>query len=121
MSARTEIAAALKPLLPKSWKIVPYGDSLDVVSNVTVMVKLTRIEKVPTAPLGAYLSHFTITVIDPSTDPAKSEDRLDDEVHALLAALDGINNTLWTQAEKVLFSETNLAWDIQAQAVTTKE
>lgn len=121
MTAREGLAETLKPMLPKGWNLIPYQDNTDTLSDVTVMLKQTSLTKFPGAPLGSYLSEFIVTVVDPTIDPAKAEDRLDDEVHELLAALDGINNTLWSRAEKVLFNETHLAWDITVQVVTRKE
>lgn len=121
MSVRDELAAALTPLLPAGWKLIPYQDSVDTLNDVTVMLKLASVEKHPAAPLGAYLTKFTVTVVDPSKDMGKAEDRLDDELLALLAALDGINNSLWSTAEKVLFQDAYLAYDIAVQVVTRKD
>lgn len=120
-TAREQLAAVLAPLLPTDWKLIPYQDSVDTLSDVTVMLKLASVEKHPSAPLGAYLARFTITVVDPSQDPQKAEDRLDDELLALLAALDSLNNSLWSTAEKVLFQDRYLAYDIAMQVVTRKD
>ena len=121
MTARQQLATAIAPLLPATWKLIPYQDSIDTLSSVVVMLKLESIEKAPSAPIGAYLAKFTVTIADPSTDPKNAEDRLDDEVLALLAALDALNSTLWSTATKVSFNSTNLAYDIAVSVVTRKD
>ena len=120
MTARAQLAAAIAPLLPTDWQLIPYQDSLDTLSSVVVMLKLENIEKGPTAPIGSYLTNFTVTIADPSTDPEKAEDRLDGDVISLLAALDAINFTLWRTATKVMFNNNNLAYDIAVSVVTNK-
>lgn len=121
MSARKELANTLKPLLPKAWRLVPYADNLDTLDRVVVMIKQTQIERLPAAPIGTYRTSFVVTVIAPQSDSEKAEDELDDGVHEVLSALDSINNSLWSSAEKVLFSDSNLAWDIAMQVVTRKD
>lgn len=118
---RAQLAAHLRPLLPKAWKIIPYQDSLDTLSTVVVMLSQKTIEHSPALPNGAHLVTFTVTVIDPSQDPKVSEDRLDDEVHALLYALDQLPALAWDRAEKVQFSDTHTAWDISLTVTTTKD
>lgn len=118
MSARTQLAESLAELLPAGWRLIPYQDSVDELDTVVVMLKHSTLAKLPTAPLGAYLSTFTVTIVDPHTDAELAEDALDDGVLELLAALDQINSSLWSTAEKTLFQDRYLSWDVPVQVVT---
>lgn len=118
---RAQIEASLKPLLPKAWTIVPTQRTLDVFTKPVVMLKQDRIEHAPTAPLAAHLVSFIVTVADPNSDPAAAEDDLDAEVSELLLALGAIDYLNWTEAQKVLFQDRYLAYDITLQAITRKD
>jgi hypothetical protein len=104
MTARKQVVDAIEPLLPKSWKVVPYLTSFDNIDRTVVMVHATRIAKFPQAPQGTYVIEFEATVLDPSKDPSRVWDELDDEVLEAIAALDTIDSLDWTGAEPVAVS-----------------
>lgn len=116
---RHVLKAALKPLLPRGWKIIPYQNNPDTPSSVVVMLKLLRIARMEEAPDGAHTLEFTVTIISPHDDIEKAEDALDDQVLELTFALDTLG-ILWTAAEKVIASD-RLAYDITVTLVSTKE
>ncbi|MET4053588.1 hypothetical protein ABID81_002966 [Frigoribacterium sp. PvP054] len=118
-TTRQQLADALKPALPAAWVLVPYSRNLDVLSKVTVMLHASRIERAPAAPMGALVSQFTITVIDPQDDPTRAWGALDDEVMELIFALDELG-VQWTAAEPVLV-QNNLGWEITIDIVSRKE
>ncbi|OII04312.1 hypothetical protein [Curtobacterium sp. MCBA15_008] len=110
-SARQQVVDAIKPVLPQSWRLVPYLTSLDAISQTTVMLHATGVERFPSAPAKTYLITFEATVIDPSKDPARVWDALDDEVLEAIAALDSIDSLDWTGAEPVAISNL-FGWTI---------
>lgn len=116
---RTVLKNLLKPVLPKSWDIVPYETNPDVRFNTVVMLKQQRIERTPAAPQGAHDITFTVTIQSPLDGLEKAEDILDDQVNALLHEIDALG-IAWTTAEKVL-SNNRLAYDISLSLTSTKE
>lgn len=114
-TARQQLAAALKPLLPKDWRIIPYQKNLDALSTTVVMLKLSHLTKLPAAPLSHVRTTWTITVADPSTDIEKAEDALDDEVTSVCLAINQIPGIKWVDATKVTFQDKYLAWDITSE------
>jgi hypothetical protein len=102
-SARQQVVDAIAPVLPKSWRVVPYLTSFDALSQTTVMIHATSVERFPAAPAKTYQITFEATVLDPSKDPARVWDSLDDEVLEAIAALDTIDSLNWTGAEPVAY------------------
>ena len=120
MTARKQLEVQLRKLIPKAWRLIAYQDSLDAISNVTVMLKQESITKAPFAPQGAHLVTYTVTLIDPATDPKKAELALDENVNDLLYKLDTVEWIMWSRAEKVQFAEFNMAYDISLEVITRK-
>lgn len=123
MSVRNDLAVQLRAkLLPKrKYNVVAYERNLDVLTGVTIMLKQSRIEKSPVAPMSKLLTTFTLTVITPQTDTVKAEDELDEQVGLVCLALDSLTWLKWTDATKVLFNDSNLAYDITVEVTSTKE
>lgn len=119
VTAFAMLADAIKPLLPKSWHFVGYEDAVDDVDRITVVLKLQEVQRMPEAPLGAYLTSWIVTVTDPHTDPAKADPSLFDAVIDLLDDLDDLSWLRWTSAKKVLDND-RYAYDITIQTSTTK-
>ncbi|TFC94572.1 hypothetical protein E3T28_14820 [Cryobacterium sinapicolor] len=120
MTARQQLEAELRKLVPKTWKIVAYQDGLDTLDKVTLMLKQSAIEKAPAAPQGAHIVSYVLTLIDPALDAQKAEIALDASVDDLLFKLDGIQWLTWSRAEKVQFSDTNMAYDVTVEVITRK-
>lgn len=118
-TSRQQLVALLTPLLPKAWKVIPFQRDPGVLSQVTVMVHMTNISQSPAAPRGALLSEYTVTVMDPQTDPDRSQGALDDEVLELIHAIESLHGgVVWDSAEPVLVFNS-LGWDIKVTATTT--
>ncbi|ROP64694.1 hypothetical protein [Curtobacterium sp. ZW137] len=110
-TAREQITEAVAPLLPKTWKLVPYLDSVDQLSQVTVMLHATTIAPHPVTPLGEFELTFEATVLDPQKDPARVWDALDDEVLEAVAALNSVEGLRVQTAEAVAVSGT-FGWNV---------
>lgn len=119
MSARTDLASALKPLLPPKWRLVDTERNLDVVDRFTVMIRQRQIKPAPNM-LGSSLTTLVITVISPFVVNEKYEDDLDDAVAVLLEKFrTKLPNLMWQSATKQIFMGTNPAYDIAVTVVTT--
>lgn len=121
LTTREQLVEALSPLLPKAWKVVPYSRNLDAISVPTVMVHLSNLSKAPSAPQGVLLSEFTISIIDPLTDPERAQGALDDEVMELIHAIDALPGWIvWESAEPTLVQDA-LAWDVRTTVLSRKD
>jgi hypothetical protein len=121
MEIRQYVIDHIKPLLPSGWNLVNHPDSLDVISKPVVMLKLQSVVPSPAAPGSAYLATYVLTVIEPKTDPGPAHDALDDKLLELLAALQTVPGLIWTNAEWVMFSDTNPAYDISLTVTLNKD
>jgi hypothetical protein len=119
-TSREQLVDLLRPLLPKTWKLVPFSRGLDTPSQVTVMVHATAIRDAPAAPQGALETEFTLSVIDPQTDPERAQGALDDEVLELIHALKAVPFLIWESAEPTLVQDS-LSWDIKTTVITRKD
>jgi hypothetical protein len=106
MSVRSELAAALKPLLPASVKIIDVPRSIDGMEAKRPVVLLFRESraKAPNA-MGDYFDTFALYVITPGVDTRRSEDALDDTLDAVIDALDQVKWLQWTTAERSVFGD----------------
>ena len=110
MTLRSDLAAQLKPVLPKAWKIIPYAANLDAQKGIVVLFSQTAVQNLEQAP--SFLSHtFSIFIIDPRTDPSTVEDSLDDSVGEVLWALKGLPFLVFDRADRVTFDNSQ-AWEI---------
>jgi hypothetical protein len=121
MPIRNWVIEQLTPLLPKSWKLIPYSTNLDRLSQPVVMLQLQSLSRTPSAPNSGHTVEFTLTVIEPNTDPAQREDLLDDKLDDLVYAIETIPNVTWTKAERAMFADSYLAFDITLEIVTKKD
>jgi hypothetical protein len=106
MSVRSELAAALKPLLPATVKIIDVPRSIDGMEAKRPVVLLYRESraKAPNA-MGDYFDTFALYVVTPGVDVRRSEDALDDALDSVVDALDQITWLNWSIAERSLFGE----------------
>lgn len=106
MSVRSELAAALKPLLPATVKIIDVPRSIDGMEAKRPVVMLFRESraKAPNA-IGDYFDTFALYVVTPGVDTRRSEDALDDTLDAVIDALDGVKWVQWTTAERSVFGD----------------
>ena len=106
MSVRSELAAALKPLLPATVKIIDVPRSIDGMEAKRPVVMLFRESraKAPNA-MGDYFDTFSLYVVTPGVDVRRSEDALDDTLDSVIDALDQIKWLNWSTAERSLFGD----------------
>jgi len=106
MSVRSELAAALKPLLPATVKIIDVPRSIDGMEAKRPVVLLFRESraKAPNA-MGDYFDTFALYVITPGVDTRRSEDALDDTLDAVIDALDQVKWLNWSIAERSVFGD----------------
>lgn len=123
-TVRRDVVALLKPLLPRTWKLVPYGTNLDALGTApVVMLLLDSIVRSPTAPMSQRLVRFNLQVIEPKVDPATREDALDDKLLILLEKIDLLPVPIrFLEAKRGMTpDQTNVAYDISLEvAVDTK-
>ena len=122
MSVRSDLAAALKPLLPATIKIIHVPRGLDGVETNRPVVMLYR-EGVTKAPNGQgfYLNDFALWLISPNIDPTRAEDSLDNLLDEVIAALDPLDWVNWSQVERSTFGDNQApAYKITLQIVTNR-
>jgi hypothetical protein len=118
---RKKLAEELTEALPDTWRIIPEQRNVDPQNRTVVVVKQRTLVKNPAAPNASRLVGFTLTLISRYVDTEKAEDDLDVTLPVLLAAIDGIPNLRWDEAEKVAIDDTRLGYDVTVQAPTKKE
>lgn len=119
MSARKDLAAALRPLVPREWAILDADRNLDEQNVIALLVSQRTIAPAPNAA-GTHLATLRVYVIDPHEDPDAAEDALDDAVETVCFGLDTIDALLWTTAEKVIY-QGRRAYQITVQAFTHRK
>jgi hypothetical protein len=118
LTTREQLAAQLRPLLPKAWKLIPYSRNLDVLSQTAVMFHATAIR--PTAIQGVIEVDYTVSVISPKVDTDRAQTDLDDDVLEVIHALDTLDWLLFREATPTVVQD-NLSWDITITVNTNKE
>lgn len=123
MSVRSDLAAALKPLLPPRTKIIDVPRSLDGIetSRPVVMLYRERVEKAPNA-IGAYFNTFALWIISPNVDTSRAEDQLDNMLDEVISALDELSWLNWSNAQRSTFGDAQApAYQVELTIVTNKE
>lgn len=119
---RQSVINRLKPLLPRKWKLLPYGTNLDTLSVTVVMLTIQSITRTPAAPQSHRTYAATLSIFQPSTDPERLNDPLDDDLIDLLNAIDELEDVKWTKAERVLGNnDSNYGFDITIEVVYGKD
>lgn len=122
INVRNDLIGKIKPLLPKAWRLIPYGTNLDTLDTTCVMVTIQSIERHPAAPMSHRLYSATFTILQPLTAPGRADDALDDDVIDLLNAIDQLKNVKWTKAERGLGNNgNNLGFDITIEVPYGKD
>lgn len=123
MTVRSELAAALKPLLPPRTKIIDTPRSIDGLEANKPVVMLYRetLTKAPNA-IGDYFSTFALWIISPGVDPVRAENALDNLLDQVVVALDQVSWLNWTGAERSVFGDNQApAYKVNLTVVTNKE
>jgi len=123
MSTRSNLVAALKPLLPKRWKFVDNPRNVDSFTVPSVIVNLTSFRRTPEAPQGARTVSFLVTLVEPNKDLDKGSDLLDDDIEALLTAIEKQKKQIsWNSATRVKWGDQYPnAYDIDLTVIIPKE
>lgn len=111
MSARSQLASALKAALPKMI-VVPTERTPDRLAKMTVIVRHRDYEPAGNAQ-GVLLAGLVIELLSHFADIEKAEDALDAGLPDLLEALQGIPNVTWSRAVKVMEAETWLGFNVE--------
>jgi hypothetical protein len=123
VSIRSELAAALKPLLPVKTKIIDTPRSIDGLEANKPVVMLYRetLAKAPNAQ-GSYFNTFALWIISPGIDPIRAENALDDLLDEVVVALDQISWLNWTTAERSVFGDNQApAYKVNLTVIGNKE
>lgn len=123
MTVRSEVADALRAVLPANLKLVSVPRSLDGLEPgyPVVMLYRDRLEKAPNAQ-GMYFSTLSLWLISPHVDEVRAEDNLDATLDLVITALDGITFVQWKAAERSTFGDAQApAYRIELQVATSKE
>jgi len=125
VNLREFVTDKLQPLLPPSWRLIPFTRKLDVIVQPVVMLNLQTVTRLQSAPQSHRLVSYTLTIIEPKADPKLSADSLDDELIDLLNAIDELENFSWKTATRVVFGEAPepvlQAYDIALEVPIQKE
>lgn len=123
MSLRSELIAALKPLLPAKTKLVDIPRSIDGLESGRPVIMVYR-ENVTKAPngIGTYFNSFALWIVNPGADPSRAEDALDVLLDQVIEALDTLKWLNWTNAERSVFGDNQApAYKITLQLVSEKD
>lgn len=107
--------------LPSDWRQIEEQRLPEVIDRETVIVKHTRIERLPDAPIGHLDNEVILAVFVPNRDLARAEDRLDNAIVELLAAIDAHPKIGWREAEKVVTpGQQYPGWELTLRVITEK-
>lgn len=123
MSVRSDLIAAIKPLIPANIKTIDVPRSLDGLETNKPVLMVYR-ESVTKAPnkQGAWEHTFSAWVISPNIDTARAEDNLDGTLEDILNGLDQIDWLDWKQAERSTFGDNQApAYKIALTLLTVKD
>lgn len=118
-SMRGAVLDLIKPLLPKTWAVLP-GQMTDSITRTTVALTLNTIERFPQAPINIRIVSYTLTIAVPMAKASETDDRVDDDILTLLNALDDIEGVAWTRAERGVLGQ-NPGFDITFTFTFEKE
>jgi len=114
MTIRADLAAALRPLLPKAWKLIDNESAVDQGNAIVVRLSQQGFRPLPEAPIGHILVDFVVTITVTGTNPARMEDDLDVGTGELIDAIDHIPGGFiaWRTASKI-GNDSTLGYDIE--------
>jgi hypothetical protein len=117
-SVRDLLVEALE--FPAGWVFIPDQRIPGTISATTVILKHSRIEPLPEAPIGTLRNTVTLTVVDPHENQSTAENELDDAVLTLITSLDSHSWINWSLAEKVAVRDPYIGWDVTLTVITQK-
>ena len=118
MNSRRGLIAALRKALPRKY-IVTDPRTLDALDKGRPVVMVLRTDTAPAGNYaGSYLSTFAIWVICPKQIEAEND--LDDNLDAVILALDQYDFVAWTAAERSTYLDQP-AYRVTANTLDTKD
>lgn len=114
MATRSEVAAALKPLMPDDIVVTAYPrqlDPFDADTRARVIVERRSIG--PASTQSSYIERFNLWVVTDLRDEEQNEDELDSATDDVLEAIRGVSWIGWTDdAERTMYDEQKSAYRI---------
>ena len=111
-SPRSILAAALTPMLPAAWIVLPSSKTPPRAGKTSVNIRQTQISRHPAAPAGPHAIDMLLTIRAPEADIDNAEDRLDTEITELTHALDQAG-IYWADCTKVVLDDQQaIGYDI---------
>lgn len=111
INIRNWVLNQLKPIVPKSWDLVPYGVAPAVINKPTVIITLTKVEPNAGNPRGSRLVSYALTLLEPTLNPGTAASALDDKLFDLLTAIDSNPSLSWSSCERGAVGQ-NVGWDV---------
>lgn len=115
---RKQLAAGLKPLLPKSWIIFPDAQPVNAVARPTLLMQRSALVKSTGAP-GWFESTYSLLIVSDQTIAETREDYLDNLLEELIEGLDTLL-ILWSRAERGVFNGTNPSYSVTMTAINNR-
>jgi hypothetical protein len=107
VSIRKELAQAIRDheALPSTWKVIATQAVPQNPRQPYVFLYQSAVEPSPAAPNQWRLESFTVGLVEPSLDPEKVEDALDDDTEIVMDILESlpIPGLKWSEGKRVTF------------------
>jgi len=110
MSARKQLAAALKTSLPKTIRVLDVEEMPDALTKATLIVRFHEYTPAPNAQ-GSMFATFVVTIASHHKDRTLAENHLDALIAVVLPAFRTMPSATWSRARKALLT-SYLAFDI---------
>ena len=121
-AAREFVTAKLTEHLPKNWRVIGHEANPDTLDRLTVLVSVTAVQREESAPMGAYDTTVTLTVVSPIQDNlAAAESELEDALETVVFVIEDNFGTAWDPASKVSYADRYLAWDVPVHVTTSRK
>lgn len=119
-TVRAQLAAHLNDALPTIYRVLDHAVGLDRIEAGRVVVIVYRQTVRPGAQFDRLTNDMRVWVLVPNADPARADDVLDPALDEVLAALDTTTLTTWEEAERGVFDETFIGYQITCTTNTRK-
>ncbi len=105
MSARTQVAALLAAQLPDSWNVIKRAKLPDTLPKPTLFLWGEKLARLNHGGIDWVQSSVVLWCLPPSSavdaDPELLEDKLDQQLATLLAAVEACRELTWSEAERL--------------------
>lgn len=120
-AARIHVAEIMREAFP-AWRVIDNYERPDVLDRLTLLVSVTEIARERSAPIGAYDSTVTLTLVSPIAvnHPAAAAE-LEDALPDLLDAIETHLGSAWEPAKFGAYNDTYIAWEVPVHVILTRE